>query len=73
MRERFRFSPNIFIVSDARRNMLKPSLILRSFSLRMKEVISGVHDEAYVPLEIPASSAGRDHRGPVCAGMPSYT
>ena len=51
MRESFSFSPNSRIASAAGRRMLKPSLILRLSSPRMDEVISGVHAEAWGPLE----------------------
>ena len=42
MRESFRFSQNSLIASAAGRKMLKPSLILRYISPRMKSVIYGV-------------------------------
>ena len=73
MRESFSFSPNSRMASAAGRRMLKPSLILRLSSPRMKEVISGVHAEAWGPLERSVSKASVDHGGPVLAGMPSST
>ena len=65
MRENFSLSPNSRIVSAAGRRMLKPSLILRYISPRMKEVISGVQAEACGPLEMAVSSAWGDHGAPV--------
>ena len=72
MRESFRFSPNILISSVAGRIMLKPSLILRYISPRMKLVISGVQAEACGPLEMAVFNACSNHGGPVCVRVTSY-
>ena len=73
MWESFSLSPNSRMASAAGRRMLKPSLILRRRSPRMKEVVSMVQAESWAPLEMAVSNASRDHGGPVWAGMPSYT
>ena len=65
MRESFSFSPNSHIASAPGRRMLKPSLILRCISPRMKEDISGGQAEACGPLEMAVSSAWDNHGGPV--------
>ena len=71
MQESFRLSLNSRMASAAGRRMLKPSLILRCSSPQTKEVISGVQDEAWAPLEMSVSNASGYHGGPVWAGMPS--
>ena len=65
MRESFSLSPNSHIASASGRRMLKPLLILRCISTRMKVVISGVQAKAYDPLEMAVSSAWGNHGGPV--------
>ena len=71
MQEILSFSPKSRITSVAGRKMLKPFLILRCISPRMKAVLSGLQSEVCVPLEMAVSSAWSDHGGPVCAVMPS--
>ena len=73
MREGFSLSSNSRTASAAGRRMLKPSLIYRRSSPRMKEVISGVQAYEWAPLDMAVSNASGDHGGPVLAGMPSST
>ena len=56
MQENFSLSPNSHTASAAGRRILKPYLILRCISPRMKEVISGVQTEACGPLKMVVSS-----------------
>ena len=71
MRESFSLSPNSCKAYAAGRRMIKPSLILRRSYTRMKEVIYGVQDEAWGPLEMEVSKASGDHPGPHGASMVS--
>ena len=73
MQESFSFSPNSLIASADGRNILKPYLILRCISPRMKSVIYGVQADECGPLEMAVSRAWRDHGVTLCAGMPSST
>ena len=63
MQERFSLSSNFRIASDSRRRMMKPYLILRCISTRMKVVISVVQAEACGPLEMVVYSTWGEHRG----------
>ena len=73
MRESFIFSSNSLIASTIGRRMLKPSLILRCISPRMKAVISGVKAEVCALLKMGVSSAWSDHGGTgVCGDVLLY-